>query len=90
MRRFLLALVILAIGFIWAPQVVESATSACDALEQKTIAQESGSNDLASSLVQNLSGGAVAEQAMKDRHPNLPTAVSCSLEYWKATVGVKD
>ena len=90
MRRLLLTLVILAVAFIWAPQVLESATSACDALEQKTIAGETGSNDLASSLVQNLSGGAVAEQAMKDRHPNLPTAVGCSLEYWKATVGVKD
>ena len=90
MRRLLLALIVLVAGFIWAPQVLESATNACDALEQKTISQETGSNDLASSLVQNLSGGAVAEQAMKDRHPNLPTAVSCSLEYWKAMAGMKD
>jgi hypothetical protein len=89
-RRLLLSLVILAIAFIWAPQVLESATSSCAALEQKTVTQETGGSELGSSLVQKLSGGTLAEQAMKDRYPNLPTLVSCSLEYWKKTVGLKE
>lgn len=89
MRRLLFTLAILAIGFIWAPQVLESATNACDAYEQKSVAQETGGSELGSSLVQKLSGGALAEQAMADRYPNLPTIVACSLEYWKATLGMK-
>lgn len=88
MRRLILTLVLLAVVFLWAPQVVESAGDSCDALEQKTIAEKTGGNDLGSSMLQNLSGGAMAEEVMRDRHPNLPAMVSCSLEYWKLTLGI--
>ena len=89
MRRLLFTLAILAVAFIWAPQVIESATNSCDALEQKTVAKETGGSELGSSLVQKLSGGALAEQAMANDHPKLPTIVACSLEYWKKTIGMK-
>lgn len=88
MRRLILTLVILAAAFLWAPQVLESSSNSCDALEQKTVAAETGGSDLGSSLLQNLSGGAVAEEMMRDKHPNLPTMVACSLEYWKKTAGI--
>lgn len=88
MRRLILTLIVLAVAFLWAPQVLESAGSSCDALEQKTVAEKTGGSDLGSSLFQNLSGGAVAEELMRDRHPNMPTMVACSLEYWKATLGI--
>lgn len=88
MRRLILTLVVLAAVFLWAPQVLESASNSCDALEQKTVAAETGGSDLGSSLLQNLSGGALAEELMRDRHPNLPTMVACSLEYWKTTLGL--
>ncbi|TDQ80837.1 hypothetical protein A8950_2705 [Dongia mobilis] len=91
MRRLVLVIVLLAVAFLWAPQVLESASGACDALEQKMVAREAkGSqlgSDLGAALMQNLSGGAVAEAAMKDKHPNLPPLVSCALEYWKVTFG---
>ena len=89
MIRLLFVLAVLVVGFIWAPQVLESATSSCDAYEQKTVAQETGGSDLGSSILKTLSGGSLAEQAMADKHPNLPTLVACSLEYWKTTLGVK-
>jgi hypothetical protein len=88
-RRLLLTLAILTVAFIWAPQVLESATSSCDALEQKTVAKETGGSELGSSLVQKLSGGAMAEQAMANDHPKLPSLIACSLEYWKVTLGMK-
>jgi hypothetical protein len=87
MRRLLIALVILCIVFVWAPQVIESAPNACGALEQKSVMSETGS-ELGTSLVQKLSGGALAEQAMADKHPNLPASLACSLEYWKTTTGL--
>jgi hypothetical protein len=85
-RRLLVPLVLLAVVFLWAPQVLESASNACDALEQKTIALETGSNDLGSSVLQNLSGGAVAEEAMRDKYGKLPLPVACALDYWKKTL----
>jgi hypothetical protein len=87
--RLLFVLAVLVIGFIWAPQVLESATSSCDAYEQKTVATETGGSDLGSSILKTLSGGSLAEQAMQDKHPNLPSLFACSLEYWKTAVGVK-
>lgn len=93
MKRLILLLILVGAAFLWAPQVLESATGACDALEQKMVAKEtSGSqlgNDLGAALVQNLSGGAVAEAAMRDRHPNLSPMISCALEYWKSTLGME-
>jgi hypothetical protein len=93
MKRSILVLILIAVAFLWGPQVLESATGACDALEQKMVAKETeGSqlgNDLGAALVQNLSGGAIAEAAMRDRHPNLPPLVSCAMEYWKSTIGME-
>jgi len=87
-RRLLLPLVLLAVVFVWAPQLIESASNPCDALEQKTIGIETGGSDLGTSVLQNLSGGAVAEQAMRDKHKNLPVPLACSLEYWKKTLSL--
>lgn len=91
MRRLILVIVLLAVAFLWAPQVLESASNGCDALEQKMVAREAkGSqlgSDLGAALLKNISGGSVAEAAMKDKHPNLPPFVSCSLEYWKVMFG---
>jgi hypothetical protein len=85
-RRLLLPLVLLAVAFLWAPQLLESASNPCDALEQKTIAIETGGNDLGTGVLQNLSGGALAEQAMRDKYRNLPAPVACALEYWKKSL----
>ncbi|MBI2253653.1 MAG: hypothetical protein HYU58_03435 [Proteobacteria bacterium] len=85
-RRLLIPLVLLAVAFLWAPQLLESASNPCDALEQKTIALETGGNDLGSNVLQNLSGGALAEQAMRDKYRNLPVPVACALEYWKKSL----
>lgn len=90
MRRLIILLVIAAVVFMMAPQLLETASNSCDALEQKTIALETGSNDLGSSVLQNLSGGAVAEEAMRDKHKNLPVPVACALEYWKKSLSIKD
>lgn len=89
MRRLILVIVLLVVAFLWAPQVLESAAGACDALEQKMVAKETGGSDLGSSLLQNLSGGTLAEELMKDKHPNLPPLLACSLEYWKTTLGIE-
>ena len=89
-RRLLLPLVLLAVVFLWAPQLLESASNACDALEQKTIALETGNNDLGTSVLQNLSDGALAEQAMRDKYRDLPAPVACALEYWKKSLRLAD
>lgn len=89
MKRLIFLLIVLGVAFVWAPQVIESAKTSCDAYEQKAVAKETGGSELGSSLVQTLSGGAMAEQAMADKHPKLPTVVACSLEYWKTTAGVE-
>lgn len=89
MRRLILVVILLAVVFLWAPQVLESAATACDAFEQKMVAKETGGSDLGSSILQNLSGGAIAEEIMKDKHPNLPVLVACPLEYWKLSFGIE-
>jgi hypothetical protein len=89
MKRLILTLIVLAVAFIWAPQVLESATNSCDALEQKMVAKEVSGNDLGAALVQNLSGGTIAEQVVKEKHENLPPMIGCSLEYWKHTLGIE-
>jgi len=92
-KRLALAVILLAVVFLWAPQVLESASGACDALEQKMVARETqGSqlgNDLGAALMQNLSGGAVAEAAMRDKHPDMPPLVTCALQYWKVMLGME-
>jgi hypothetical protein len=85
-RRLLLPLVLLAIVFLWAPQMLESTSNACSALEQKTIALETGGNSLGTSVLENISGGSVAEQMMRSKYKNLPVPVACALEYWKKSL----
>lgn len=89
MKRLIVTLLLIAVAFIWAPQVVESAANSCAALEQKMVAAETSGSSLGSALVQSLSGGTLGEEVMRDRYPNLPPLVSCSLEYWKMTLGVE-
>ncbi|MDY0874113.1 hypothetical protein [Dongia rigui] len=85
-RRVLLPLVLLAVAFLWAPQLLEATSNPCSALEQKTIALETGGNDLGTNVLENISGGALAEQLMRNKYKNLPVPVACALEYWKKSL----
>lgn len=89
-RRLLFQLALAATIFIWAPQLLESASSPCDALEQKAITQKTDGDGLGSSVLQSLSGGTFAEQAMRDKYSNLPVSAACALEYWKKSLRLSD
>lgn len=85
-RRLLIPLVLLAVVFLWAPQVLESVKNPCDALAKKEFALIFGSDISGYGAQQNLLRGALAEQAMRDKHKKLPVPVACALEYWKKSL----
>lgn len=74
---------IAAAGFFFLPQILESAGSACAALERKELrmsAQTRG--DPVWSALQSLSNGAYAEQVMRVRRPDTAPLISCAEAYW--------
>jgi hypothetical protein len=70
---------------IFAPQVLESANSSCDAVERRIIATEM-QGDVGALLANKLSGGSLAMQAAQKRHPGVPTIMACSMDYWQLVV----
>ncbi len=89
MFRLAVALIVVAGIAVGYPLVNEEQKSPCSALEQKIAAlvRASGKSGdvLAGALagvVGSLSEGALAAAAMKDRYPNLPPSIGCTITYW--------
>ena len=84
--RFIVG-ILLFIGavFFAYPLVQEDIGSECRALERRIIALASPTAGDAAALaaLQTLSGGSLAMTAAKEKYPDLPPAVGCSIAYWQ-------
>jgi hypothetical protein len=97
MRNLLLLIVVVAGVAFGYPLVAEDTTSPCDALERVTVRVVSAhdKDDHTGSLVlgnllQGLSRGQFASVAAKDRYPQFPPALACTVLYWQAVVDSED
>ena len=84
----IIALIIFGAGY---PLLNEDTNSACGALERRIIFLLKSPKDnmiqtMVGKLLGNLSRGAFASTAVKDKHPNLPAFVGCSVEYWNLLI----
>lgn len=97
MKNLILLLVVVAVAFFGYPLVGEDTTSPCDALERITVRVVSAHDKddhagslLLGNLLQGLSRGQFASVAAKDRYPQLPPVVACTVLYWHAVVDTED
>lgn len=86
MLRFVVVIVIVAAAL---PLLVEQTVSPCDALEKRMVAMAAhGKSDPALTAllgnVQNLTSGHLAEAAVKQKYPGVPSPLACYMVYYEA------
>jgi hypothetical protein len=95
MRGIIAAIVLLAIIFFAVPMVSQGTTNACQALEKEKVSSTASSiaggtsgpvYNTVNSVGQAVTSGQTAATAEATDHPNSPTPVSCTYDYWKAII----
>jgi hypothetical protein len=93
MRAVLMVAVALAVAFFAIPMVVGGSSNACQALEKykvsKTASSIAGGNSgpvygVMNSVGQMGATGQGAAEVEANNHPNTPTPISCTVEFWKS------
>ena len=84
-------------GFFLYPALNEDSESACHALERRVVSslpepvgagrsEEAATRAFLGALVGILSDGSIAASVVKQRHPNVPPAIGCTITYWHITL----
>jgi hypothetical protein len=92
MRGAFVVIILLVVVFFATPMVTERTTNSCQALERyqvsNTATNIAGSNtgvvhDVINSVGQTGASGQVASTDASQEHPDAPTPVTCTYNYWK-------
>ena len=92
MRGILAVVIILIVVFFAVPMVSEGTTNACQAVEKHNVAATAtniaGSNtgvvhNVINSVGQAGATGQMASANASEAHPDAPTPLTCTYEYWK-------
>lgn len=92
MRGILVVIILLIVIFFGVPMVSEGTTNTCQALEKATVSNTAtniaGSNtgvvhNVINSVGQAGATGQVASANASQEHPNSPTPITCTYEYWQ-------
>ncbi len=86
-----------ATGISFYPSLNEDTDSACHALERRVIAslpapagasrsEQAVTRAFLGTLVGSLSDGSIAAAVVKQRHPNVPPVIGCTITYWQITL----
>lgn len=83
--KYFIILVLFVLGLLFYPQIQEGTNSSCAALERRAVAAV-GKNDegtvFLGLLLKGVSNGALAQEAIKSKYPNLPPIIGCSISYY--------
>ena len=92
MRGILAVIVLIIVVFFVVPMAAEGTTNTCKALEKVTVSNAAtniaGSStgvvhNVINSVGQAGATGSVASQNAAEDHPNTPSPVTCTFEYWQ-------
>ncbi len=95
MRGLLAVIVLLVIVFFGVPMVAAGTTNACQALERhdvsNTAANVAGGTsgpvyNTVNAVGQMGTTGNTAATAENTAHPNTPSPISCTVDYWKTLI----
>lgn len=85
--KWLIAVLLVLAGTFYYPQVNESASTACAAIEKRfarsAFDAKEGGAIFGALLASGVSNGALAGAFVKSHYPNLPQAVGCSVVYYQ-------
>ncbi|MDD2705148.1 MAG: hypothetical protein PHU07_07445 [Acidocella sp.] len=93
MKIILAAVAILIVAFFAVPMIMGGSTNACQALEKykvsKTASSIAGGNSgpiygVINTIGQAGATGQGAADVEANNHPNTPTPISCTVEFWKS------
>lgn len=96
--KWLVLLVIVGTGvFFGYPLVNEDASGECDALERAAVLVALSTDDhkpkpqdeLLGQFLQGFSKGQFANVAVRNKYPNVPVSVACTMLYWRAILDPK-
>jgi hypothetical protein len=79
-------IVLIIVGFLFYPQLIEDTDSSCAALEGRVIrlATENKEGSVFASLfLRGFSNGAFTQEIIKSKYPNLPPFIGCSIFYYR-------
>jgi hypothetical protein len=98
MKWLVLLIIVCALGlFFGYPLANEDSGGECDALERVTVRIALSADNqkppaeivMFGQLFQGLSRGQTARVAVKNKYPNVPVSVGCTMLYWRAIVDPK-
>ena len=85
--KVLSALLIVAAGVFFYPQINESSSSVCAAVEKRfardAFTDATGADVFMAMLISGASDGALARSLVKAQSPNLPASLSCMTFYYR-------
>ena len=90
MMKYFFIIIAIVVVFFGYPAFNEDKTSICAALEQRVLrvvgksdGADNGFAQLLLNLAGNMSNGAFAVSAYKEKYPNIPPSIVCGLIYWR-------
>jgi hypothetical protein len=94
MRGILVAVILVVVVFFAVPMVSQGTTSTCQALERKTVSDTAtnigGSTGVVHNVINSVgqagATGDVANQTAAAEHPDSPSPVTCTVEYWQKLI----
>jgi hypothetical protein len=86
MKWIILLLLIGGVLYFGYPIANEDGAGECDALERRAIrvSSDSAAGQMVGQFVHRLSGGQLANMAVKKQYPNTPVAIACAMLYWRS------